>query len=166
MIQTERLELRRPTLADFEASAAMWADPEVTRFIGNKPQTREQSWARLLRYVGHWELLGYGFLFAFERTSQRFVGEVGLANFERDMTPPVGAHEAGWVLAAWAHGQGFATEALRAILAWFDATFPGTPTRCIIDVANVGSQKVAAKLGYRELDRRTYHDEPMIVYQR
>jgi RimJ/RimL family protein N-acetyltransferase len=166
MIETERLQLRRPTLADFEGSAAMWADPEVTRFIGDKPQTREQSWARLLRYVGHWELLGYGFLFAFERASQRFVGEVGLANFERDITPPIRAHEAGWVLAAWAHGQGFATEALRAILAWFETAFPGTPTCCIIDVANVASQRVAAKLGYRELDRRTYHDDPVIVYER
>ncbi|MEO8551412.1 MAG: GNAT family N-acetyltransferase [Kofleriaceae bacterium] len=166
MIETERLQLRRPTLADFEASAAMWADPEVTRFIGNKPQTREQSWARLLRYAGHWELLGYGFLFAYERTSQRFVGEVGIGNFERDIEPSLGPHEAGWVLAAWAHGQGFATEALRAILAWFDARFPATPTRCIIDVANAASQKVAAKLGYRELDRRTYHDEPVIVFER
>jgi len=166
MMKTERLDLRRPTLADFEASAAMWGDPEVTRFIGNKPQTREQSWARLLRYVGHWQLLGYGFLFAFERTSQRFVGEVGLANFERDMIPPVGPHEAGWVLAAWAHRQGFATEALRAILAWFEVAFPGTPTRCIIDVDNVASQNVAAKLGYRELDRRTYHDDPVIVFER
>lgn len=166
MITTERLELRRPTLADLDASAAMWADPAVTRFIGNKPQTREQSWARLLRYVGHWQLLDYGFLFAFERGTNRYAGEVGIGNFERDIAPPIGAFEAGWVLNTWVHGKGIATEAMRGILAWFDGAFPGQRTNCIIDLDNIASQRVAAKLGYRELDRRTYHDEPVVVYER
>ena len=58
-IETARLSLRAHALADFAESAAMWADPEVTRHIGGKPFSEEQSWHRLLRYVGHWALLGF-----------------------------------------------------------------------------------------------------------
>ena len=53
MLQTPRLTLRRPGLADFADSAALWADPRVTRFITRRPATTEEVWARLLRYVGH-----------------------------------------------------------------------------------------------------------------
>ena len=61
VLETERLRLRGHTLADFEPLAAMWADPAVVRFISGKPASREESWARLARYLGHWALLGYGF---------------------------------------------------------------------------------------------------------
>lgn len=53
-IETERLTLRGHRLEDFAESAAMWADPEVTRYISGRPFSAEEIWARLLRYVGHW----------------------------------------------------------------------------------------------------------------
>jgi len=43
-VETTRLKLRAHTLADFPDSFAMWADPDVTRFIGGKPSTKEESW--------------------------------------------------------------------------------------------------------------------------
>ena len=42
--------------------AAMWADERVTRFIGGKPSTREDSWRRFMSFPGHWALLGYRLL--------------------------------------------------------------------------------------------------------
>jgi hypothetical protein len=36
-------------------------NPDVTRHIGGKPYTEEESWARFLRYFGHWLLLGFGY---------------------------------------------------------------------------------------------------------
>ena len=60
VLETPRLLLRPHTLDDFPATFAMWSDPEVVRFIGGRPFTREEAWARLLRYVGHWTMLGYG----------------------------------------------------------------------------------------------------------
>src|SRR4051812_27175804 len=104
-IDTDRLTLRVPRPEDFEDLAGMWADPIVLRYIRPKPLPREESWARFLRYVGHWSVLGYGFWIVRERSSGRFVGEVGFADFKRDL----GGHalgdtpENGWVLAAWAH---------------------------------------------------------------
>ena len=53
VIDTTRLRLRGHRPADFADSLALWGDPIVTRFIGGKPLSEEDVWARLLRYVGH-----------------------------------------------------------------------------------------------------------------
>ena len=49
----------------------MWADPAVTRFIGGRVFNREEVWARLLRYAGHWQWMGYGFWAIEEKESGR-----------------------------------------------------------------------------------------------
>ena len=49
--------------------------------IGGKPFTREESWARLLRYGGLWSLLGYGYWAVRDKESGRFAGELGFAGF-------------------------------------------------------------------------------------
>ncbi len=145
----------------------MWGDAAVTRFIGGKPSTREQVWARLLRYVGHWTLLGFGYWVIQETTTGRFVGEVGFADFKRDIEPSFGdAPEIGWVLAPWAFGKGFAAEAAQAALGWMDAAFGARRTVCMIDPKNVASLKVAEKCGYREYARTRYGDEPTILHER
>ena len=120
-LETERLTLTAHTLADFEECAAMWADAAVTRFIGGRPASREDVWNRILRYRGLWSLLGFGYWAVNERETGRYVGDVGFADFHRDLTPSLnGAPEVGWALATWAHGRGFATEAVRAAIAWGD----------------------------------------------
>ena len=167
VIETERLKLRGHTPADLDASAAMWGDPEVTRFIGGKPATREETWGRLLRYAGHWPLLRYGYWLVEEKRSGRFVGEVGFADMKRDIAPPLdGMPESGWALAGWAHGQGFATEAVKAAIAWGDAHFGARTTTCIISPENTASIRVAEKCGYREYARTTYKGAPTIQFRR
>ena len=113
-LKTERLTLRGHRLDDFAHCAAMWADPLVTRYIGGKPLTEEECWSRLLRYVGHWAWLGFGYWVAEERATGELVGEIGFADHKRDLEPSLkGVPEIGWVLASHAHGRGYATEAIR-----------------------------------------------------
>ena len=59
-LETPRLSLRGHRVEDLEDCAAMWGDPQVTRHIGGRPSTKEEVWSRLVRYVGHWALLGFG----------------------------------------------------------------------------------------------------------
>lgn len=167
-IDTERLTLRLHRLEDFSDSCAMWGDPAVTRFIGGRTATEEEVWQRLLRYAGHWTLLGFGYWAVRERGSDRFVGEAGFANAKRALEPPFGdAPEIGWALVPSAHGKGFATEAVRAVLAWGAASFgPERRTVCMIDPANLPSIRVAQKCGYREYARTTYKGDPTILYER
>jgi len=166
-IETARLRLRAHGLADFDSSAAMWGDADVARFIGGKPSTREETWGRLMRYAGHWTLLGYGYWVVEEKSSGRFAGEVGLADMKREMTPSLdGMPEAGWALETWAHGKGFATEAVKAVLAWGEGRFGVGTTSCIIAPENVASIRVAEKCGYREFARTTYKGAPTIQFRR
>ncbi len=72
----------------------------------------------------------------------------------------------GWVLSPAAHGRGLATEAARAALDWLDSRSGPQRTACIIDPPNVGSIRVASKLGYVEIARTTYKDSPVLLFER
>ena len=77
-LQTSRLVLSAHQAADFQDLVEMWGDPAVVRFIGGRPFTPEEVWTRLLRAVGHWPLMGFGYWVVRERAGGRFVGEAGL----------------------------------------------------------------------------------------
>jgi RimJ/RimL family protein N-acetyltransferase len=145
----------------------MWADSVVTRYIGSKPFTGEQSWTRFLRYIGHWSLLGFGYWVVEERETGRFIGEVGFADYKRFIEPSLdGTPEIGWVFAPHAHGRGYATEAVLAVTAWGDVHFQSARTACIIHPENAPSIRVAVKCGYREFRLTTYNGQPTMMYVR
>jgi RimJ/RimL family protein N-acetyltransferase len=166
-LSTVRLILRPHRPEDFEAAVAIWTDPDVTRFIGGRPSTREEVWGRLLRYAGHWAWLGFGMWAVEERSTGAMIGDVGFLRARRDMSP---SHddipEIGWSLRSSAHGHGYATEAVRGALHWADAHFGRARTWCIINEDNAASLRVAAKTGYVETARTTYHGAPTIVLMR
>jgi RimJ/RimL family protein N-acetyltransferase len=167
ILETERLILRGHKLEDFSFCAAMWKDPLVTKHIGGKPFTEQETWTKLLRYLGHWEVLGFGYWAVEEKASGNFVGEMGFADFKREIVPSIqGIPELGWVLNSDAHGKGYATEALKAIQHWGDSHFKESRTVCIIDSGNINSIRVAEKLSYKELQRTTYSGHPTILYFR
>ncbi len=166
-ISTARLVLRGHRLEDYDACAAMWSDETVTRFIGGKPATLEESWSRLLRYAGHWALLGFGYWAVIDKATGRFAGEVGFAEIKRDIKPSIaGMPESGWAIAVWAHGQGFATEAVAAAVEWGDKHFALRTTTCIISPDNAASLRVAEKCGYREFVRTMYKGAAAIQFRR
>jgi RimJ/RimL family protein N-acetyltransferase len=166
LLDTERLLLRGHRIDDFPHSASMWADPSVIQHILGRPQTREESWFRLLRYIGHWALLGFGYWVLVEKETGNFIGEAGFSDYKRDIEPSLeNVPEIGWVLSTRAQGKGLATEAVRAITAWGDAHFQ-TRTACIIAPGNTASFRVAEKCGYQEVLRTTYHGNPTVMLSR
>jgi RimJ/RimL family protein N-acetyltransferase len=170
-LETPRLLLRGHRPSDYDDGLALWSDPEVVRFIGGRPASPEEAWARLLRYAGHWALLGYGFWAVIEKSTGRFIGEAGVGDFRRSLDTPVqelidGAPEAGWAFAVQAHGKGYATEAVRASLAWSDAHLGPPVTLCIVNPQNTGSLSVARKCGFLDGETITYRGEPTAVMRR
>jgi RimJ/RimL family protein N-acetyltransferase len=166
ILETERLRLRAHRMDDFAHSAAMWADPEVARYIGGKPLTEEEVWARFLRYVGHWSLLGFGYWVVEEKASGNFAGEMGFADYKRDIPALKGFPEIGWAIVSQAKGKGYATEGVRAVVAWGDAHFRAAATACIIHPENLASIRVAEKCGYRESVLTTYKGQPSVMFVR
>ena len=166
-LTTERLLLRAHRLDDFAALAHMWADPRVTQYITGHPSTGEASWARLLRYAGHWALLDFGYWAIEDRATGTFAGELGFADFHREMDPPLdGVPELGWIISPAYSGRGYATEAARTVTQWGDVHLGAARTACLIDPRNVASIRVAEKCGFKETARTTYHGDRAILLER
>jgi len=166
-VETARLRLRGHRPADFADCAAMWGDPAVTLYIGGRPLSEEETWTRVLRYVGHWSWMGFGHWAVEERATGRYIGDVGFADFKRDLEPSVkGLPELGWVLVRDRHGRGYGTEAVQAALAWGAGHFGSGRTVCLIHPENLASIRVAEKCGFRECTRTSYKGQPTILFER
>lgn len=167
ILETERLRLRAHRIDDYPFCCAMWADPQVTRFIGGRPSSAQQTWSRLLGYLGHWQLQNYGYWAIEEKHSNRYVGEIGFADFKRDIVEPMkNVPELGFALVSSAHGNGYATEAVRAVTQWGDEHLPSKRTVCLVDEANAASLHVVEKAGYRPFDRMTLNGTPVVLFER
>lgn len=166
IIETERLILRPHRIDDLAQRMIMTADEETMRFVGGV-QGRDDNVTRILRYAGHWSLFGRGPFAMEEKATGKLVGEIGIADMMRGLGEGFdGEPEALWVLARAAHGKGYATEAMRAAIAWHDAAFGVRRLVCIIAPGNAASLNVAAKLGFAPFDERLYRDHPVILLER
>ena len=166
-LETPRLSLRPYRLEDFDAYAAMWADPAVVRHVGGSPFSREAAWTRFLRKVGLWHYLGFGFFALEDKATGAFAGEAGFHDLRRAIVPSIeGTMEAGWALVGAMQGRGLAEEAAGAALAWADRHGTGSRMTCIIDPENAASLRVAGKLGFTERARTLYNDRPVVVLDR
>jgi RimJ/RimL family protein N-acetyltransferase len=150
-LETERLVLKHFTLDDFSDLKTCWADPEMIKINRGELPTSEVIWARLLRYIGHWQALGYGYWAVFEKATHRYIGAFGFQDAHRDCTPALSWPEAGWTLTADARGKGYAKEALGAILSWADNNFT-SPLCCIIAEDNQRSYYLAEKFNFHFQD--------------
>ena len=146
-LETERLILRGWRTGDFDALAAIHADPDVMTFLGGV-QERNDAWRAFAGMVGTWVLRGYG-VWAVERKSDgAMMGRVGLINPEG--WPGL---EVGWTLGKPYWGQGYATEAAEAAMRFGFLTQPVDRLISCIDPDNKASQAVAKRIGETKGER-------------
>ena len=166
VVETERLFLRGYELEDFPVFSRIWGDERVVRPLSIGPLGQEEAWGRFCRYVGHWNLLGFGTWAVVEKSSGEIIGEMGLFDFKRDLGPEFeGDPEQGWAMAPEAQGKGYATESALAALAWGRAHFADFDPFCIISPVNHPSLRVADKAGYREVSRTLFKGGPAILFR-
>lgn len=166
-LRTDRLRLRPHRRSDAERLAALWQDPVVVRHLGGQPIAPEDSWNRLLRYVGHWSVNGFGLWAIEELETGLFVGDAGLFEGRRGLGKRFdSAPEAGWVLAPEGHGRGYAQEAMRAALAWGESEHGWARTVCMIDPDNLPSFRTAEKLGFSMFDQQLYRGKELVFLER
>lgn len=163
---TARLTLKPHTPDDFEEVAALNGDPAVMAQIGVAPSTREESWHRLLRYIAHWRVMGFGHWTVRETGTGRYLGDVGLMESRRATCPVFeGTPEAAWAFTPAAQGQGYAAEAAAAMLGWADERGIAR-TVAMIAPGNEPSIRLAGRLGYRDAGEVTYRDAPLRFFER
>jgi len=165
-LTTDRLVLTPPGPHDLDDLAAMNGDPAVMDLIGSPVHTREESWHRLLRYIGHWQALGYGHWTVRLAREGVFLGSMGLMDSRRDTEPSFeGVVEAGWAFATAAQGRGYAAEAGAAMTAWADAAGPARLV-AMIAPANAPSLRLAARLGFRDARAVVYRGDTLCLLER
>jgi RimJ/RimL family protein N-acetyltransferase len=155
-LETARLELRVLRASDLDEFAAMNADPEVMRYIGDgRPQTRQQAAETLERMRWHWAEHGFG-RWAVERASDGvFLGfcGVGLLTFAPELAD---RPEIGWRIPRQYWRNGYATEAAIAARDHFFTTFEDPALISVAHPDNVASHRVMRKIGMRRVaDLRT-----------
>ncbi len=157
VIETERLVLRGWRESDFEEHAAMCADPEAQRFLGG-PLDRGASWRSMAQHAGHWTLRGYGNWALERRSDGRLIGRAGLWNPEGWF-----GVEVGWRLARDVWGQGYATEAARASVAWAWSSLDVARLISVVNPENVASMAVAERLGMRRGRLAAVAGTPVVI---
>ena len=145
-IRTARLRLRPVALEDLDDYIALYADPEVVRFIGEgMPATRGQSLEWLERTMARNALEGWD-LRTVRLHDGTFLGRCGIAIHEIDGRPEP---EVGYALAREHWGMGYATEAAIAMRDHAIGTLGHRRLASPIWHGNESSARVAEKLGMR-----------------
>lgn len=162
-LATDRLLLRQWTPADRAPFAALNADPEVMRWFP-APLTRAESDALADRLHADLARQGWGLWALEERASGAFLGFTGLARpvFDAPFQPAV---EVGWRLARAAWGNGFATEAGRAAVAFAFEELALGELVSFTAVGNARSRAVMERLGMRR-DAAGDFDHPSVSDER
>lgn len=156
-LSTARLQLRWMNEADTEAHYAVFSDPEVTRYWSRGPWTEraqaQESIAQTLANYASGEGLRMGIV---RRDTGQLIGNATLHHFVDDSR----RCEVGYALARAHWGQGYAVEALEALLGYGFGTLDLNRLEADIDPRNAASGRVLEKLGFR---REGYMPERWIV---
>jgi RimJ/RimL family protein N-acetyltransferase len=142
-IQTERLVIRDLRAGDIEILAGMWADSELTRYLGG-PRDPDQLRAGLVKDMAASGPVEFDLWPVIERSSGCLVGHCGLLEKEVDGRVEL---ELVYVLVRPAWGQGYATEAGRALLDYAFGNSGFSRVIALIDPDHTASQRVATRLG-------------------
>ena len=151
-LRTPRLIARRFTRDDFEWFARLFADPEVTRYLGGtrtRAQAEEMFATRVMAFYD--ERPGLGIWRTVRRDTNQPIGFHLLNSIQGETIIQIGF---GLEQAAW--GKGFGTEMAREVLRYgFDDL--GLPhIAAIANLENTASQHVLEKIGLERRGERAF----------
>jgi RimJ/RimL family protein N-acetyltransferase len=166
ILETDRLRLRRPVVEDAKAIFSQYAqDPEVTKYLTWRPHQRIETVHEFLR-VGliAWDE-GNSFQWVIVRKQDdQLIGMIGIRPAEHKL-------EMGYVLARSYWGNGYMTEAVKALIDWALAQEDIYRVWAVCDVDNIASSRVMERAGMKRegiLRRWSLHptlsDEPRDSY--
>jgi ribosomal-protein-alanine N-acetyltransferase len=160
-LETPRLRLRPFAASDHDAIHAIYADPEVMRYVGHGAHRTTAETVRALRgYAEALRTRGYGFVAVVERSTGALIGDAGLHPLA-GRGPDV---ELGYTLARAAWGRGYATETATVLVAHaFEAL--GVPrVMAQVEPENERSRHVLEKLGMTQRGVRLTYGRPHLLY--
>lgn len=151
-ITTERLVLRAPEARDRAAFVELLSSPEVHTYLGG-PRPRADLESELPEVPEQWP---GSFVVTLDGS---MIGHILLRRAPAERRPAAaGKADLGYLFLPRAWGSGYAAEACHAALGWLDAELPGEPVVLATQTANSASMRLAARLGFTEVERFTAWD--------
>ena len=161
-IRTDRLVMRPILAEDLDAYAAMYADPEVVRFISDgTTATRDETAEWLERTIRRNELDGWDMRSVVRVDDGAVLGRCGIA--VREIEGGI-EREVGYLFGREHWGRGYATEAASAMR---DRALHELGLRKVIALIqheNEASKRVAAKLGMAYERDVEFHHRPVELH--
>ncbi|MER6158643.1 GNAT family N-acetyltransferase [Streptomyces sp. NPDC001868] len=146
-IRTARLVLREPEARDRATFVDLLASPEVHTYLGG-PRPREELEREMPGTPQRWP---GSFVVDLDGA---MIGHILLRRATGSHRPAaVGKADLGYLFLPRAWGFGYAAEACAAALGWLADTLPGEPVVLTTQTANTASMRLAAKLGFTEVER-------------
>ena len=148
ILETERLLFRPHEAEDIESYCAMEADPDVRRYVGGSPRSRDQAEFRFRRDLSA-PLVDRLTLWAtVYKPEGRYIGRCGIyPHFDADAKPIPDEGVLAFYLARPYWGRGLATEAGRGFLRFGFTELGLTRIVATVQVGNQASVRVLKKLG-------------------
>lgn len=159
-IETDRLLIRELSAEDENGLFELDSDPEVHRYLGNKPvKTREEIRAVILNIRQQYKDNGIGRWAVIEKSTGNFIGWTGL----KFMKTPVNNHsdyyDLGYRFIKKYWGKGYATETALASLKHGFETMHLSEIYAMTEVGNIASKNVLEKVGLYCMETFDYEGE-------
>lgn len=149
---TSRLHIRDFEESDWQAVHAFRSDPEVARYMDFEPETEAETRQWLEEVIFHNRQeprVAHNCAIVLKETNQ-VIGWIGIG---RPRNPGLGDYDFGYCLQRGLWGQGYMTEAVKALLAFGFRELGAKSIFAECDVANIASARVMEKAGMQQVAR-------------
>jgi len=159
--ETKRLILRELEQGDSKAIFELFNEPEVMKYFSNTPRSIEEAHERIQREINRYIEHGFGLWATVLKGTGKVIGQCGLL---AQIVDEVKETEIGYTLARKYRGQGFATEAAKAIKNYGFNKLKFNRLISIIEPKNIASQKVALRTGLAFEKTTTWMNKQVKIY--
>ncbi len=157
-IETERFFIRDFELYDAENMLIMESDPEVHRFLGNKPVTALEKVIQIIKGVKkQYQEVGIGRWAIADKETNAFVGWTGF-KLENKLRKDFTYYDLGYRLLRKHWGKGIGTEAANACVSYGFTNLNFTEIYAAAHTENIGSNKIIQKVGLKFIETFTFED--------
>ena len=171
ILETERMILRTEADGDLESYLKHLNTAQVQEHLGGVKEPHEVE-AKLAKTAAHFARHGFGFMAMQHKENGALLGYCGLKTVDNPHAPMVGDFETGWVLRADYWRQGYAYEAVVAVLEMGFSRFDAPHIVALTSQSNVASWRLMEKIGMvrrQDLDFEDPdfppEDNPTIIYR-
>ena len=157
ILETGRLLLREVELTDLDGFYRLDSDPEVHRYLGNRPVTDRRQLEEVIGFIRRqYAEFGTARLSVVEKSTGQFIGWCGLKFVTETINQHTHYYDLGYRLIRNYWGRGYASEAAAASLQYVFTNLKIPKIYAAAHIENLASNRILTKLGFNFKNTFTY----------